>query len=32
MIGDIAMELIQITRENLACEHICCAIANEKDR
>ena len=26
------MELIQITRENLACEHICCAIANEKDR
>ncbi len=25
------MELIQITKENLAKEHICCAISNEKD-
>lgn len=25
------MELIKITRENLSREHICCAIANEKD-
>lgn len=25
------MELIQITKENLAREHICCAISNEKD-
>ncbi|MGI5979143.1 MAG: YoaP domain-containing protein [Oscillospiraceae bacterium] len=25
------MELIQITKENLAREHICCAISNERD-
>ncbi len=25
------MDLIQITKENLAKEHICCAISNEKD-
>lgn len=25
------MELIQITKENLASEHICCAISNERD-
>ncbi|GEM_PF-4696676 len=25
------MELIQITKENLVQEHICCAISNEKD-
>ena len=25
------MELIRLTKENLAREHICCAISNEKD-
>lgn len=25
------MELIKITHENLETEHICCAIANNKD-
>ena len=25
------MEYIQITKENLAREHICCAISNDRD-
>lgn len=29
--GGATMDLIQITKENLAKEHICCAISNEKD-
>ena len=29
--GGINMEPIEITKENLAREHICCAISNRKD-
>ena len=30
--GGAMVELVKITHENLEMEHICCAIANNKDR
>lgn len=29
--GEVVMELVRVTRENIETEHICCAIANNKD-